>query len=124
MEKYILLGPFRVPGCVLFGNRFQYPQILTSTGPAVWPSATQKNDLGVFANETTSRRFPGCGSGFVSRIPTILLSDGSQLGSEYRIFCWCTRHVPEHRIQMYSGPHFAGWLGAAQRAGSVDSGER
>src|SRR6185437_3727192 len=35
MEKYILLGPFRVPGCVLFGNRFQYPQILTSTGPAV-----------------------------------------------------------------------------------------
>src|ERR1041385_5401151 len=123
MNEYILLRPFRLPICGCLGIAPVPAKLDLNRPRSKWPSRNPKERLGVFANETTSRRFPGCGSGFVSRIRTFLQSDGSQLGAEYRIRCWCTGDVPECRIQMYSGPHLTGWLGAAQCAGPMAAGK-
>src|ERR1051325_8388858 len=62
MNEYILLRPFRVPRCGCLGIAPVPAKLDLNRPRSKWPSRNPKERLGVFANETTSRRFPGCGS--------------------------------------------------------------
>jgi hypothetical protein len=60
----------------------------------------------------------------VHRVPSCICADNSQLGAKHGLRRGRIGDVQRRRIQVYSGAHFAGRLGASQCAGPMAAGKR